>query len=776
MSNIVPAKVSALKPEPIDDSRCTQQKSLFQQITDTRNSQGVFDRQENQFKKYNLGNGLTMNDPIATADYLLKREYVESFLFDSQNYHKALFIPPVFESNQYHKKLLVSILDYDVMKDVEKTLGNMLKNSPSHWFTTDFQAFIQMQKFFTRTTTLTEINSKEFEQWITKSKIKHLVVKELQTDQNLPQMTIDIDIFIQKCLIELKQQSKNGSNLETFLQHCSIKLPRKGGRNKVRADVNKLVSEPNVCEDSNIKWLWDLQLSDLGEEVEHWFFDQLQSIKYGTLNDLVILQSSQFMTNVENKKHREYDVLILSYSRKLVIGIELKRTSTDQALLKACGQLDKYRTSLEETLGDQFGSGWQFFPVICVQHDSRTFKSAHYINAMTDIRDWLSNVLKRFPMIINQTDLTDSLANLKNVLRIIVFAVHVSVPVTHTNWVDYISQAIDNVSTHDNLIFYSNQQLAAFKSDDPKCKKIFVQGKFGTGKSILLREKAKQICQRDASLKNRVVYITDITSKGKNRTSTDITSKRKNRKILQTYYLEMVLGPFGIVVEEFGPESTDSLESIVRRTNAKALFLDEWSAVNGEALKRISALCDVVWIAQRVVHYDPTKSSIFRNGFKNLELGLNLRNSREIVAAVNKDGLGFLTSIYASSPPNNFPCGRPVIRVDTLEKAILKARCLTSDGIVALVNYNHYYVNLKKEIISVMNSYTNEKWKLYEDITENENGYKLLNKGYVLFADYYDVAGFEWPTVIIIDDTPPEAIRYMRCTTNLIVCKIYGKK
>ncbi|XP_066921938.1 uncharacterized protein [Clytia hemisphaerica] len=762
MSNIIPAKVSALKPEPIDDSRCTQQKSLFQQITDTRNSQGVFDRQENQFKKYNLGNGITMNDPIATSDYLLEREYVESFLFDSQNYHEALFIPPVFKSNQYTKESSVSILDYDVVKDVKKTLGNMLKNSPRHWFTTDFQAFIQTQKPVSGTT-LTEINSKEFDQWITKSKIKHLVVKELQTDQNLPQMTIDIDIFIQESLIELQQQSKNGSNLETFLQQCIIKLPRKGGRNKVKADVNKLVSESNVCEDSNIKWLWDLQLSDLGEEVEHWFFDQLQSIKDGTLNDLVILQSSQFMTNVENKKHREYDLLILSHSRKLVIGIELKRTSTDQALLRACEQLDKYRTSLEETLGDQFGSGWQFFPVICVQQDSRTFKSAHYINAMTNIRDWLSNVLKKFPIIINQTDLTDSLANLKKVLHIIVFAVHVSVPVTHTNWVDYISQAIDNVSTHDNMIFYSNQQLAAFKSDDPKFKKIFVQGKYGTGKSILLREKAKQICQRDASLKNRVVYVTYNTS---------------SRKMLQTYYLEMILGPFGVVVEKFDPESTNSLESIVRRTNAKALFLDEWS-VYGETLTRICTLCDLVWIAQRA-DYDG-KSLNLLPGFTHVELVLNLRNSREIVAAVKNHHdrhlhltAIFNTSFYASFPPINFPCGRPVITVDSLAEAILKARCLTSDGIVALTNHFYHKVNFKKEIISVMSSYTNEKWKFYEDITENENGYKLLSEGYILFADYSDVVGFEWPTVIFIDDSlimmeSNYQGQLMRCTTNLIV-------
>ena len=120
-----------------------------------------------------------MNDPIATADYLLEREYIDSFLFDSQKYQDALFIPPVFQSNQYTKESPVSILDYDVVKDIEKTLDNMLKNSPNDWFTSDFKAFIQTQKCVSGTTVKTEINSKEFDQWIVNTKIKYLVVKKL---------------------------------------------------------------------------------------------------------------------------------------------------------------------------------------------------------------------------------------------------------------------------------------------------------------------------------------------------------------------------------------------------------------------------------------------------------------------------------------------------------------------------------------------------------------------------------------------------------------------
>ena len=89
----------------------------------------------------------------------------------------------------------------------------MLKNSPNDWFTTDFQTFMQTQKL-SNTNAYTEINAKDFDQWILNTKVKYLVVEELKSDQNLPPINSELDIFIQGCLKVLQNHFK-----------CSIKSP-----------------------------------------------------------------------------------------------------------------------------------------------------------------------------------------------------------------------------------------------------------------------------------------------------------------------------------------------------------------------------------------------------------------------------------------------------------------------------------------------------------------------------------------------------------------------
>ena len=82
--------MAALKPEIIDPTKCVPKTSLYQQIL--TNSKATAD---NQNRKFNLGNGQMITDPILAADQLLEREYADSALFD-YNRHEPVFIPPVF--------------------------------------------------------------------------------------------------------------------------------------------------------------------------------------------------------------------------------------------------------------------------------------------------------------------------------------------------------------------------------------------------------------------------------------------------------------------------------------------------------------------------------------------------------------------------------------------------------------------------------------------------------------------------------------------------------
>ena len=121
----IEAKLSSLKPTIIDPYKCTPAKSLYQQILNTANER--LKHQEEQW--FNLGNGQKFNDPISAAEYLLKREYGDSFLF-KEDRHEPVFIPSEFMSCQYVKKSGVAVLDYrDIKLKFIQTLENRLPDA-----------------------------------------------------------------------------------------------------------------------------------------------------------------------------------------------------------------------------------------------------------------------------------------------------------------------------------------------------------------------------------------------------------------------------------------------------------------------------------------------------------------------------------------------------------------------------------------------------------------------------------------------------------------------
>ena len=69
-------KVLSLQPKAIDSTKCTPNKSLYQQILN--NSQATSERQAKQF---NLGNTHCTSNPIDAADFILEREYGDSSLW-----------------------------------------------------------------------------------------------------------------------------------------------------------------------------------------------------------------------------------------------------------------------------------------------------------------------------------------------------------------------------------------------------------------------------------------------------------------------------------------------------------------------------------------------------------------------------------------------------------------------------------------------------------------------------------------------------------------------
>eukprot|EP00111_Clytia_hemisphaerica_P023919 TCONS_00070470-protein len=177
-------------------------------------------------------------------------------------------------------------------------------------------------------------------------------------------------------------------------------------------------------------------------------------------------------------------------------------------------QLDSNHQLFEQRLGDQFESGWTFFPVVCVQNSSISNASPHFIIMGTDIKSWLTSILGNFP-IVQIAHRPTPLDQVQKLLKIVVFSIHVSkkdlvAPITSSNWVKYIADAIENVSTSDNILFYSTQQMAALNSNDACYNKLMILGPFGVGKSILLRDKSIQLNEQPG-YKGKVMYLLGFT-------------------------------------------------------------------------------------------------------------------------------------------------------------------------------------------------------------------------------------------------------------------------
>ena len=134
--------------------------------------------------------------------------------------------------------------------------------------------------------------------------------------------------------------------------------------------------------------------------------------------------------------------------------------------------------------------------------------SNHSILQETDLEKWLQNALDK--NVVKPRENLVSVEQLKNVLKIIVFTLQMSKSslehvdkfikseapvgtVVHSKWSNYIEKAIEAVSTADNIIFYSNDQIPIFLNNDPRNKKVILFGGYGSGKTFLLREKAEML-------------------------------------------------------------------------------------------------------------------------------------------------------------------------------------------------------------------------------------------------------------------------------------------
>ncbi|XP_066920861.1 uncharacterized protein [Clytia hemisphaerica] len=753
MNDNITQKLLLLQPKLIDPTKCNTSTSLYQQII--KNNQATSERQSRMF---NLGNTHHTENPIEAAEFILEREYGDSSLF-RQDEHACVFIPPTFVSNQYTKKSDVAILDYEVKKDIERLAENLKEHSPDHWLTREIQALLETQN------DAECIDKRTFDQWALNIQVMYLVVRELKTDHVVlpPATTTELVVFVQACTEKLIQNTP----IEKFLRESHTK---KTFRKLIKRKIDNA-----PCEDSNLRWLFGLELVNLGERLEHWFYDQLLSLKGdGILKDTVVLSSLDFLTNMESKNHKETDFLIFSWPKKLVISVEMKRSLADEKVFK---QLDSNHQIFEESLGDLLRSGWTFFPTVCVEIDTLSIKSDHFITMDTEIKPWLKNIFDSFSSC--QTDIKPApLDEVKDLLKILIFAIHVSkkdlaAPITTSSWVKYTSNAIENVSTSHNILFYSNQQLAIMNNDDPRYNKVVIRGPFGVGKSLLLQQKALQLHEK-TKYRGKLLYL--VCRQGYVPLKPMLLQRLKVE--LQDKYGIFV----GVLTPKFSAKACQDRQAIldkIKDRDIKAVFIDECDLLSSLSswLDKVTVIVEYLWIAPSTDSLKDFHKQDNLTGFQVLDLSQNFRNSREIVKSAKSiaESSEYRYNQGIIMPPENFPSGCTPIFAETFEEGLREARKRTSEGILVIDDK-------PDEANSNILDQLNETWKGYHewryDFKNGGNPYKFLQEGNVLIVSEFTSFGFEWPTVIVVETIRAggsialhDCNYALRCTTNLIIVK-----
>ena len=208
---------------------------------------------------------------------------------------------------------------------------------------------------------------------------------------------------------------------------------------------------------------------------------------------------------------QEFDFLILSSTRKAIIPIEVKAARTKSAQPKALKQLKKYQQIFQELFGNIFDETWQFgHTVYFHKANLNNEEICDACNLWTlqkdsDFQSWWKNIEDQFPK-VPVVEQEDARRQLLKAFSLLLFSIHINTPITTTKSIEKVMEHLSIISDTVNIIFWSEKQLPLLESQDPKFKRVIFCSTYGSGKTLIIREKIERL----ASQGQKTLYILGV--------------------------------------------------------------------------------------------------------------------------------------------------------------------------------------------------------------------------------------------------------------------------
>jgi hypothetical protein len=227
------------------------------------------------------------------------------------------------------------------------------------------------------------------------------------------------------------------------------------------------------------------------------------------------------------RPEKEFDFLIISSPLKSILHIEVKRTMSEDYKQvyqqgykqgykeKAFKQLQKGFDFFQETIPFGGKSDWNYVRLVyfALKQNGKVFTSKtcnsfcdncrpFVLDSTTNFSDWWLNISAQLTT-SQRASYYDSSTYIITLKVLLHQMFQQGKCVTKKDLLDYTIDTCESVSSSENIFFWSNVQYNVLS--EPKLKRVAFNSQFGTGKTILLKEKAISLIRENKNCK--IVFV-----------------------------------------------------------------------------------------------------------------------------------------------------------------------------------------------------------------------------------------------------------------------------